>query len=44
MRARMGMVSFLQKLETWETILEIGFIFSQYLNIDNYDWNKFACP
>jgi len=26
---KMGMVSFLQKLETWEIMLEIGFIFKQ---------------
>ena len=28
----MGMALFLQKLETWETLLKIGFIFTQTLN------------
>ena len=33
----MGMVSFLQKLETWETMLEIGFIFRQASNRESND-------
>lgn len=28
-RDRMRIISFLHKLETWETMLEIGFIFTQ---------------
>jgi len=36
-RDKMGMVSFLQKLETWETMLEIGFIFRQASNRESND-------
>jgi len=31
----MGMVSFFYKLETWEAMIEISFIFTQALNREN---------
>jgi len=36
MRDKMGMVSFLQKLETWETMLEIGLFYTQASNVGKY--------